>query len=87
MTGAVSNVYLRNALDEAGRVTRLELRKEVLLSFLDRVFKETDIDLAPEKRDVKYTRETWLLIHEEYEDFCKKCHEIPLSYSRFTIIR
>lgn len=85
--GGARNVFVMRALLETQQVKRIELRKGGVIAYLDRVFCESDIDLAPELKETKYTRQSWLALYMEYTLFCEIDFCRPLSYPRFTSIR
>lgn len=63
------------------------IRIDRVLSFLDSMFK-TNVEVAPEGREVKYISKTWRKLYDvDYCKYCKDIGEIPLHYNTFVAIR
>jgi hypothetical protein len=62
--------------------------EHIVLAFLDIFFKENvNVDHAPEESNVRYVRDTWQGVYEEYIKHCPLLQSGGVKYSKFTSIR
>lgn len=60
---------------------------EAVTAFLDEFFKRNDIDLAPDKVKVRFTKLTWLEVFSAYENNCKVLNMKYVRYDKFCSLR
>jgi hypothetical protein len=72
---------------ENSRALKRTTSQEGALAYLDEFFKRNDIDLAPDKIDVRFTKMTWLEVYDGYVLNCAVLGILVVRYDKFCSIR
>ena len=79
--------FLRQTVIKSNVVQRSD-NEHIVIVFLDLFFKENvNVDHAPEESEVRYVRDTWRGVYEDYLKHCSLIQTGTVEYGRFTSIR
>ena len=81
------SLRIERSFMEKSHITLATLRKLDLLAFLDRSFKQSDVEILPNKKQIKYIKMLWCELYAKYKKYCEKNLFQPVTYSYFTIVR